>query len=151
MSRHFEKMGYIQKEVCTNIHQFEKALVQGQEWVKVDWATVDWFLLHKKALFMFHEKKVVKQRDISVGGKRLQPSLKRSAAQKTHVDLGWLSGEECVNSIKKGYAQSPQYQASSHTLMLCFLVQSWVGVPTIRLNAKHYLIYMFVWMMKTNI
>ena len=85
MCRHFEKKGYIQrtfllcptagekdqketiyanlktldqKDVCTDIHAFEKALVQIQERVKADWVTYDKHLLHKKAFLkhVHHEK-----------------------------------------------------------------------------------------------
>ena len=51
-----------QKDVCTDINNFEKALVQIQERVKKDWSTYEKFPLHKKAFINYtHHKRLLNE------------------------------------------------------------------------------------------
>ena len=170
MCRHFEKMGYIQrmfllcptagekdqketiytnlktldqKDVCTDIHQFEKALVQVQERVKADWATVDRFLLHKKAYDTFHRGKKMSNEETAVFVENDYSPPSKDVHPKRHMlILDDCQGSSVYTVARKGMLNHLSIKHRHIPLTICFLVQSLVGVPrTIRLNATQYLIF----------
>ena len=169
MCRHFEKKGYIQrtfllcptagekdqketiyanlktldqKDVCTNIHSFEKALVQIQDRVKKDWSTYEKHLLHKKAFQNYTQNNRLSNEETAVLVEHDYNPPSVEVKPKRHMLIcDDCQGSSVYTQARRGMLNHLSIKHRHVPLTICFLVQSWVGVPrTIRLNATQYLI-----------
>lgn len=170
MCRHFEKKGYIQrtfllcptagekdqketiyanlktldqKDVCTNIHSFEKALVQIQDRVKKDWSTYEKHLLHKKAFQNYTQNNRLSNEETAVLVEHDYNPPSVEVKPKRHMLIcDDCQGSSVYTQARRGMLNHLSIKHRHVPLTICFLVQSWVGVPrTIRLNATQYLIF----------
>jgi len=170
MCRHFEKKGYIQrtfllcptagekdqketiyanlktldqKDVCTNIHSFEKALVQIQERVKKDWSTYEKYLLHKKAFRNYTQNNRLSNEETAVLVEHDHNPPFMEVKPKRHMLIcDDCQGSSVYTQARRGMLNHLSIKHRHIPFTICFLVQSWVGVPrTIRLNATQYLIF----------
>ena len=170
MCRHFEKKGYIQrtfllcptagekdqketiyanlktldqKDVCTNIHSFEKALVQIQDRVKKDWSTYEKHLLHKKAFQNYTQNNRLSNEETGVLVEHDYNPPSVEVKPKRHMLIcDDCQGSSVYTQARRGMLNHLSIKHRHVPLTICFLVQSWVGVPrTIRLNATQYLIF----------
>ena len=172
MCRHFEQKGYIQRtfllcptagdnekdqketiyanlktlkveDICSNINQFEKALVQVQERVKVDWKVYEKYMDHKKA----HEdskkgKKLENEQIALLQEHQYNPPSKVEKPKRHMLILDDCQGSNVYTVARAGMLNHLSIKHRHVPVTICFLVQSWVGVPrTIRLNATQYLIF----------
>jgi len=172
MCRHFEQKGYIQctfllcpqqgitkrirkrpfmqilktlkaDNICTNINQFEKALVQIQERVKVDWKVYEKYMDHKKAYEDSQSRKKLEKDQLALLQEYQYNPPSKTEKPKRHM----LILDDCQRCIvytvsRAGMLNHLSIKHQHVPVTICFFVQSWVRVPRmIRLNANQYLIF----------
>lgn len=172
MCRHFEKKGYIQRtfllcptvgttlgkeelgifsnlktlhkqDVCTDVDNFNKALHQVEQRVREDWDKYETFQKHEEAYQKYLKKEVLSSEEMRVLEEKnfCQPS--KPVIKKRHLlILDDCQGSDVYTTARRSQLNHLAIKHRHVPLTICFLVQSWVGVPrTIRLNATQYIIF----------
>lgn len=167
MCSHFEKMGYItrtflicptrasnsiysnletldeERDVCDQESRCQLALQNIIKEVKRDWHAYDfekkYAQLYKKWKKNPYIINIVEEKLLNDQGHREPEHLPRPAHMLIVDDC---QGTGMYSDAKRDLMKHVTIKHRHIPLSICFLVQSWVGLPrTIRLNATHFIIY----------
>jgi hypothetical protein len=132
-----------QNDVCTAIGSFEKALAQVELRVKADWMEYETYDKHKKAYHKRVTGEKLTPEDINVlEMHQFAPPVREVTPKRHMLILDDCQGTNIYTTARAGMLNHLAIKHRHVPLTVCFLVQSWVGVPrTIRLNATHYCIF----------
>ena len=121
---------------------FEKALVQIQERVKNDSSKNENYL-YRKAFLNYSQHKRLSNEETAVLIKHNYNPPFGEVKPKRHILIfDHCQGSSVYTQARRGMLNHLSIKHRHVPLTICFLVQSWVGVPrTIRLNATQYLIF----------
>ena len=166
LCRHFEKKGYIQrtfllcptvgstlgqeelgifsnlktldkKDVCTDIHHFDKALTQVEERIKADWTKYEQYEKHREA-HLKHKRGIpmtTEEAGILEQHSYLPPGY--PVPKKRHMlILDDCQGSNIYTTARRSQLNHLAIKHRHVPVTICFLVQSWVTGTCLCLIAK---------------